>query len=230
MQRNVLEYLEQAAGKNPDKIIFGDVKEELSSREFMNLAKRAGTALAEKLHGQRRKPVAVLCDRTIRPLIAFFGAVYSGNFYVPIDRQMPLGRVCAMLETLDPAAILGQRQDEKILWQLTEWEKKYFLEDLLETPQDEELLDEIRREALDTDPLYAIFTSGSTGVPKGVLVSHRSVIDLADQFQEEFGFTQECIFGNQAPFDFDVSVKDIYSALKSGAVMYVIPKTMFSFR
>ena len=229
MQRNVLEYLEQAAGKNPDKIIFGDVKEELSSREFMNLAKRAGTALAGKLHGQRRKPVAVLCDRTIRPLIAFFGAVYSGNFYVPIDRQMPLGRVCAMLETLDPAAILGQRQDEKILWQLTEWEKKYFLEDLLETPQDEELLDEIRREALDTDPLYAIFTSGSTGVPKGVLVSHRSVIDLADQFQEEFGFTQECIFGNQAPFDFDVSVKDIYSALKSGAVMYVIPKTMFSF-
>ena len=49
MQRNVLEYLEQAAGKNPDKIIFGDVKEELSSREFMNLAKRAGTALAGKL-------------------------------------------------------------------------------------------------------------------------------------------------------------------------------------
>ena len=190
----------------------------------MNLSKESGHGAAEKLHGQRRKPVAVLCDRTIRPLIAFFGAVYSGNFYVPIDRQMPLGRVCAMLETLDPAAILGQRQDEKILWQLTEWEKKYFLEDLLETPQDEELLDEIRREALDTDPCTRSLPPALQECQRECWVSHRSVIDLADQFQEEFGFTQECIFGNQAPFDFDVSVKDIYSALKSGAVMYVISK------
>ena len=55
------------------------------------------------------------------------------------------------------------------------------------------------------------------------------MIDLADQFREEFGFCEDCVFGNQAPFDFDVSVKDIYSALKNGASLYVIPKTMFSF-
>ncbi|HIR27389.1 MAG TPA: amino acid adenylation domain-containing protein [Candidatus Choladousia intestinigallinarum] len=229
MQRNVLEYLEQAVLNHPEKIIFGDVKEELSCQDFMALSKRTGTALSRELQGYRRRPVAVLCDRSIWPLIAFFGTVYSGNFYVPIDRQMPLGRVAAMLETLRPEAIVGQRQDERILEQLSGWGKRYFLEELLENSADEELLEGIRREALDTDPLYAIFTSGSTGVPKGVLVSHRSVIDLADQFQEEFGFTQECVFGNQAPFDFDVSVKDIYSTLKSGACMYVIPKTMFSF-
>ena len=87
----------------------------------------------------------------------------------------------------------------------------------------------MRMRALDTDPLYAIFTSGSTGVPKGVLVSHRSVIDLIDNFKEEFGFSEDCVFGNQAPFDFDVSVKDIYSTIKNGASMYVIPKVMFSF-
>ena len=74
----------------------------------------------------------------------------------------------------------------------------------------EEVLADIRNSAIDTDPLYAIFTSGSTGVPKGVLVCHRSVIDLAEQFSRTFHFTEDTIIGNQAPFDFDVSTKDIY--------------------
>ncbi len=37
------------------------------------------------------------------------------------------------------------------------------------------------------------------------------------------------MIGNQAPFDFDVSVKDIYSALKTGASVQIIPKRIFSF-
>ena len=62
-----------------------------------------------------------------------------------------------------------------------------------------------------------------------MLVSHRSVIDLIDNFAECFDFNDECVFGNQAPFDFDVSVKDIYSCLKNGGRMHVIPKLYFSF-
>jgi acyl-coenzyme A synthetase/AMP-(fatty) acid ligase len=74
-----------------------------------------------------------------------------------------------------------------------------------------------------------IFTSGSTGVPKGVIVNHRSTIDFIDCFTETFGITNEDVIGNQAPFDFDVSVKDIYSSLKTGATLQLIPKMCFSF-
>ena len=75
---------------------------------------------------------------------------------------------------------------------------------------------------MDVDPLYINFTSGSTGVPKGVTVSHRSVLDFIPQFAAIFGIKAQDILGNQAPFDFDVSVKDLYTALYTGAKVQII--------
>ena len=86
----------------------------------------------------------------------------------------------------------------------------------------------IRREIRNTDPLYGIFTSGSTGTPKCVLVEQQSVMDFIRHFVEIFEFTEEDIIGNQAPFDFDVSVKDIYSAWMTGASLLLIPREYFS--
>ena len=60
------------------------------------------------------------------------------------------------------------------------------------------------------------------------MVSHRSVLDFIDHFTEIFGIGETDVIGNQAPFDFDVSVKDIYSAMKTGAELTVIPKRLFS--
>lgn len=81
---------------------------------------------------------------------------------------------------------------------------------------------------IDTDILYVLFTSGSTGVPKGVCINHRAVIDYIDWVTETFAITEADTFGNQAPFYFDNSILDIYSALKTGATVHIIPKTLFA--
>ena len=56
-----------------------------------------------------------------------------------------------------------------------------------------------------------------------------TVIDFIDNFTDIFGITDKDVIGNQAPFDFDVSVKDIYSCLKTGATLVIIPKSYFVF-
>ena len=94
--------------------------------------------------------------------------------------------------------------------------------------RDEGLLEQRRKAGSSTDILYGIFTSGSTGTPKGIVVSHKAVIDFITHFTEIFGINEEDRIGNQAPFDFDVSVKDIYSAVMTGAALVLIPRQMFS--
>ena len=45
---------------------------------------------------------------------------------------------------------------------------------------------------------------------------------------DTFGIDSTDVIANQAPFDFDVSVKDIYPALKTGATLVIVPKELFS--
>ena len=54
------------------------------------------------------------------------------------------------------------------------------------------------------------------------------MLDFIDCFTETFGITESDVIANQAPFDFDVSVKDIYSAMCTGATLVVVPRRLFS--
>ena len=142
---------------------------------------------------------------------------------------MPLKRLQSIISIIKPKLIISIVKDSKSLDRLNFNGEVIEYDKIPDNVLDETRLNTIRRKAIDTDPVYTIFTSGSTGEPKGVLINHRSVIDLIEQFTETFDFSSDSVFGNQAPLDYDGSVKDIYSTLKNGASMHIIPRTNFSF-
>ena len=227
MIRNILDYLEQSARHYPDKIAFADEMSTCTYKELWETARSVGTKLANYV--PPRSPVPVFMEKRVETIYAFLGAVYAGCFYVLLDPKLPSERLKQILQTLQSEVLVLHTDYEK---QFKALEYEGNVVNILEALQEEEdsvLLETIREQRLDIDPLYAIFTSGSTGIPKGVLVSHRSVIDFMEEFVDIFGITDKDVIGNQAPFDFDVSVKDIYSTLKTGATMQIIPKKMFSF-
>ena len=230
MRTSILSFLDNAVQQWPEKKAIADDKQSLSFREWRQYALSIGTVIANNTNKALRKPVLVFVDRRIEGLVGFLGVIESGNFYVPIDCKMPYERVRLISEVLNPvAAITVTAKEESLLDQISFKGKRLKYEEIINESPDKGLLCDIRNQIIDTDPVYSIFTSGSTGVPKGVVVSQRGMVDLADWLVETFGFTEKDVLGNQTPFYFDGSVKDICICLKSGATLQVIGRKYFSF-
>lgn len=223
---SILEYLEQTSKKFPDKTAVIDESNSCTYHELECRAREIGTYLGR--NGNFAKPIAVFMDKSVKTLQAFLGIVYSGGFYTLIDPEFPTERIKHILEVLKPNTVITLKEN---LSKIKETNANVCVVDIDEIGHetDMELLEKLKSDLTDTFPLYCNFTSGSTGIPKGVLVCHRSVIDFIDNFTEIFDITDKDVIGNQAPFDFDVSVKDIYSCLKTGATLVIIPRMYFMF-
>ena len=224
---NVLEFLYEACKRQPNKIALSDADSEITYRQLVCEAESVGTALVQQI-GAKRLPIAVLVDRNLESICCFLGVVESGNFYVPISTEQPRERLEAIITQMQPAAIIATC-DFSLLSEMGEAGIPVFeYQQLNKTVSDQALLETIRANSLDIDPLFAICTSGSTGTPKGVVKSHRSVLEFVPVFARTFGFNEDERFANQAPFDFDVSAKDIYTTLYCCASLFIIPKVCFS--
>lgn len=230
MITNVIEYLEESTRKFPDKKAVADAKTSMTYTELSQISDQVAAALIK--YTSPRQAVPVFMDKSCETLAIFLGAVKAGCFYVCLDPTQPAERINHILETLGADMMVVDDKSVKRQEKLGFEGKALLASEVLGyeiKEEDRAKLAAIREQALDIDPLYSIFTSGSTGIPKGVIVCHRSVIDFIENFTRIFDITDQDIIGNQAPFDFDVSVKDIYSSLKVGATIQIIPKTFFSF-
>ena len=222
---NVIEYLEESAKLHKNKIAIIEEDKSITYKDFNDYSKKGGTYLAKQ--GAFNEPILVFMDKGIDTLITFFSIVYSGCYYSLINPELPQNRIEQIYKTTNARFIITDNAHETLA-------KKYFDRTIINVSKlksskiDNKILSLVKDKHIDYDPLYVNFTSGSTGVPKGVTISHRSVIDFIDKFTELFNITDKDRIANQAPFDFDVSVKDIYSSIKVGATLVIVPKEYFS--
>lgn len=227
---NLIEYLKQTIIKFPDKVA---IQDNLGSLTFLELDNISNTISKEIINSNLlfRKPIAVFLPKNRWSIVSFVGVFKSGNFYVPMDVKAPSNRLLKIFDTLETPCIITNHEYKNLIPSSYNG-KIIVVEDVICNvleQKDYQNLEKIANQIIDLDPIYSIFTSGSTGNPKGVLISHRGVIDYINWAIKTYEITEKEIIGSQAPFYFDNSTLDIYLMIFKGAKLVIIPEDKFMF-
>lgn len=225
--KNILEMLEKSAYSYPEKYVFRDAEKSITYSDFLKKAKKIGCALAAA--DVYKSPVAIIISRSVECLTAMFGVLMGGCFYTVIDSEMPSERVKTIFDTLQPSAVLASEDCLRLVENLDYNGRIIMYNEASSFEPNDETLQNIRNDMVDTDPAYVLFTSGSTGIPKGAVLNHRSVLSYIEWYAKTFEINENTVFGSQTPFYFSMSVSDVFSTIYKGATLNIIPKTLFSF-
>lgn len=159
--------------------------------------------------------IMIIVDRSVFVPVCFFASAISGCTYVPVDEQLPEKRILEIRNYLNPGLVINCST------------KKYVPDCILVN----ELFSHISERDSEPfhpiinvyAPLYIAFTSGSTGSPKGVTVAQHSVLDYIQTITDLFGVTHDDILATISSFDFDTTIRDIYSTLYVGCTTHFLP-------
>jgi amino acid adenylation domain-containing protein len=218
---SVLDYLEESERAFPQSVAVADGTDELTFRQLKRKVYGLASVLLAK--GVQGQAVGVYAHRKVGVIVAMLACAASGNYYVPLNPDAPVAKTKKILQHSGVKTILGFA-DEAYAGQ--EEGCEYILCGLSDIPEASQ------RPAVTLtgeETLYLIYTSGSTGEPKGILKSHRAVMNFIQAYAKTLDFSSSEILGNQTPFCFDASAKDIYLMLKTGARMEIIPSEKFAF-
>jgi amino acid adenylation domain-containing protein/non-ribosomal peptide synthase protein (TIGR01720 family) len=189
---------EAQAECDPGLVALVGEQERLTYEEFNQRANQLAHWLVEQGAGPERL-VAVRIPRSVDLMVAIYAVVKAGAAYVPIDTELPEDRVRHVLASAEPLLVLDEA-----------------LPDVSGYPTANP------RRALDPDnAAYVIFTSGSTGGPKGVQVSHRSIMNRLKWGLAHFDVGVEDRVLLSTSTSFDVSVPELFAPLQVGAAVVI---------
>lgn len=226
MQNSVLDYFEETVKNYPDKLAICDKVGQVTFKELQKKAYDISYQIMQK-NDCKKQPVLVYLAKSWQSIAAFLGILYSGNFYTPTDVSFPFQKVKSVMEQLEPQYIISDSKNmSKLMNNGVSVDMIINIDDVVDIGDN--VVSDYSK-TIDTDVVYTLFTSGSTGVPKGVAISNRSIIDYIDWAKKVYQVDAEAKIGNQAPFYFDNSTLDVYLMLSTGATLYIIPDTCFTF-
>lgn len=194
--KTFIQLFEEISLKYPDNIA---VTYNNTSISYNDLNKNANCVANFLISQKNTNIVALKMNRNIDFIISMIGVMKSGVAYLPIDPNMPKGRIDFMLSDCNTKIILN---DIKSVYNLCN-----------NTTNPDVSINL-------TDLAYVIYTSGTTGHPKGVMIEHKFIGRIANLIDfKTYSRVLQC-----NAITFDMSIFEICGALSNGSRLVIIDK------
>ena len=200
---------------NATAVVFAE--ESLTYADLNRRANQLGHYLRKMGVGPEVR-VGICVERSLEMIIGVLGTMKAGGAYVPLDPEYPQERLRYMLQDAQASVLLVQPE---FAWTLSAEKIPVVLLHRASDFFKHESEDDLSPLGSSDNLAYVIYTSGSSGRPKGVLVSHRSIVHHLHWRQRTFPLGQTDRFLHKASLSFDISVWEIFAPLLNGAQLVV---------
>jgi amino acid adenylation domain-containing protein len=214
--RLVPDLVAERAAERPAAIALTDGSTTLSYRDLLARADDLASRLRAAGVGPE-VPVGICLPRRADMAVAALSVLRAGGAYIPLDPEQPAARIAYMLSNAGARLVLaapetvGRVADSGVPAGILDGRATTI-------PRGEPAPLAAPRPA---NTAYILYTSGSTGVPKGVMIDHRALTNLAAAVGPRFPVTETDRVLQYVSFGFDVAVSDLFCTWMAGAELHI---------
>ena len=231
-EKTVNQIFEEQVELTPDTIAIEYMEAQLTYRQLNEQVNQLASYLKTTYKIQPNDFICLCLDKSEKMLIAILAVLKTGAAYVPISPEYPQSRINYILSDAKPRVIISndihkeklQIYSENSIDNIVVIDNKVFIKNLANYS-----FKNPTNNASSSSIAYIIYTSGTTGNPKGVMIEHKSIINLALMQGKEFNLTRseknkKCLWF--ANYVFDAHVSEIFLSILNGHSIYIIDENI----
>ena len=230
--KTIQSLFEEQVERTPNNIALVYEGTQLTYKELNEKANQLAHYIREHYEIKPDTLMALCLDRSEHMLITILAVLKAGGAYVPMDPSYPDERMKYILEDTQAEVVLADEVHKQRLEDIikdantTALSKVVNILAINEKGLQEQLSVQPsinpRTETTSTDLAYVIYTSGTTGNPKGVMIEHKSILNLLFQSNLENEFKSNKQGTLWTNINFDVSVYEIFTLLLNGGALHIL--------
>ncbi|MBB2930586.1 acyl-CoA ligase (AMP-forming), exosortase A system-associated [Paraburkholderia silvatlantica] len=240
--RNLLDLVQSSTRRTPNaqSLVCGDVR--LTYRQLLQHSRAFGQALSSLGVGPGER-VAIFLDKRVETVVSMLGACAAGCVFVPVNPLLKPGQVAHVLRDSGARCLVTSALRARSLStegvapvvdvilvdepdpthsDVTGTVRIHRWRDLCITRLDDDAILTATAACVDTDLAALLYTSGSTGLPKGVMLSHRNLLEGAWSVAEYLRHDPSDRILAVLPLSFDAGMSQLTSAWSAGATAVLL--------